>query len=341
MVKLSGLLIGFAFGFVLERGYFCHFSGFSEAIMFRNFKIVKSTIWAVLIAMLGFHFLSTFGIIALSPKPLFWGGSIVGGLIFGIGMGMIGSCTAGTSFKIGTGLIGYLIAGIAIGFGGLWAQEGFLMGIKNSLQSSKVLINNVPPTLASIFGINSWIVVILLSFLFIILLVELRTKETREENLSLKQKLFERAWPPALTGILIGFIGMLAFIASAKSGRNYPLGIVEGYIPIIKSFIKMDFSKINWMYMLIPGIILGSFSASLLSREFRLRMPSLKQVIMMVVGGILVGSGAVIAAGCSVTHVISGLPQLSIGSLVSAISIFTGVFIVIYFTIIRAKKVSA
>lgn len=331
----SGFIVGLLFGFVLQRGYFCHLSGFTDALMFKDFRVVKATIWAVLIAMIGFHLMAGLGMITLNPKPFFWAASIIGGAIFGIGMSLVGGCAGGTTFKIGTGLISYLIAGLGIALGGFFTEAGFLKPYQVALQSAtKVVVDGANPTLASIFKLNPWIVVIILAVIFILLLVKLREKEGGPEGLSLWQKLFSQRWNPGLVGISVGIIGMIAFITSAASGRNYPLGIVKGYILILKSFLSGDF-VLNWIYMLIPGIILGSAVAALAAGEFRFRLPSLKKVLVMLIGGFLMGVGAVTAAGCNVTHILSGLPQLSIGSLISGTAIFGMSYLIVYFRIIR------
>lgn len=330
---LSGFLVGLAFGFVLQRGYFCQFSGFIDAIMFRNFKILKGTIWAILVAMIGFHLLASLGYLNLNPKPLFWGANIVGGIIFGIGMFLVGGCIAGTTFKIGNGLIGYLIAGLGIAFGGLMALEGFLKPWREFLQSSTKI---GALTLASVLKVNPWLVVIFLSLVFLWLLWKLREKEEIKEKVSLKEKILRKTWSPCLTGISIGLIGMVAFLTSAASGRNYPLGIVGGYILILKSLLTGNFQVINWIYLLIPGIILGSAISAILASEFRIRLLKPKEAIKMFFGGFLIGGGAVIGGGCNVIHVLSGIPQLSLGSILSTISFFGTVYLITRFKFLKS-----
>jgi hypothetical protein len=339
MIILSGFIVGLLFGFVLTRGYFCQFSGLSDALMFKNFRIIKATIWAVLIAMIGFHLMASLEIITLNPKPFFGAASIIGGAVFGLGMTLVGACVGGTTFKMGTGLISYFIAGIGIALGGLSAAEGFLKPIRLALQdTTKVMIKGANPTLSSLLGLNPWILVLILAVIFIWLLLKLRTeeKEPRPEA-TFFARLFKLRWSPALTGVAIGIIGMIAFVASAAAGRNYPLGIVEGYIPILKSFLTGSFT-LSWMYLLIPGIILGSTIAAFVAGEFRWRLPNWKTAVIMLIGGFLMGGGAVFAAGCNVTHILSGIPQLSVGSIVSGIAIFGAVYLIDYFRFIRKKQ---
>lgn len=336
---LSGLFVGLLFGFVLERGYFCQYSGLADALMLKNYRIVKATIWAILITMVLFHLMSTMGVISLNPKPLFWGANIVGGVIFGLGVVLVGGCAGGTTFKIGTGLISYLLAGIGIAIGGFITAEGFLSPYKTFLQKSTIIMaGKKAVTLDSIFGVNHWIIVSLLVIGFVLILYSLRDKNKQKEEISLKEKLFSRNWGPVVIGLSVGIIEAIAFIASAKSGRNYPIGIVEGYIPAAKIVLAGSFKAVNWMLMLILGIIAGSSIAAVLAKEFRLRLPKTKQIFVMPFGGFLLGVGAVTSGGCNITHVISGIPQLSIGSIISGLAIFGTIYLFIYFKFLRQSN---
>jgi hypothetical protein len=51
------------------------------------------------------------------------------------------------------------------------------------------------------------------------------------------------------------------------------------------------------------------------------------------------GFGAVTSGGCNVTHILSGIPQLSIGSIVAAIAIALGAWVTAYLMFIRPQQV--
>ncbi len=76
------------------------------------------------------------------------------------------------------------------------------------------------------------------------------------------------------------------------------------------------------------GIIVGSLVSSILSKEFILRFPKDKDVIIKaIVGGIFIGIGITLAPGTCSTVFITGIPMLSINSFLSAAGIFIGGFI--------------
>jgi len=82
-----GLLTGFAFGLILQRTGITKYPRVTGLLLLKDFKILKFMLTAVIISMIGFQVMKYFGIIEFNPKPLDWG-KLVGGLLFGVGMGL-------------------------------------------------------------------------------------------------------------------------------------------------------------------------------------------------------------------------------------------------------------
>jgi uncharacterized membrane protein YedE/YeeE len=107
---VSGLIVGFLFGYALQRGRFCMNSAFWDLLVFKDYTLLKAVLVAIVVEMIGFHAVASMGIIHLNPKPLFWGANIVGGFIFGVGMVLAGGCASGTSYRVGEGMMGSFVA---------------------------------------------------------------------------------------------------------------------------------------------------------------------------------------------------------------------------------------
>lgn len=146
-------------------------------------------------------------------------------------------------------------------------------------------------------------------------------------------------WSPLAIGISIALIQVLAFYTSSKAGKKYAISLTEGYSLIPKSLVNWDFSNsvVTWAYLLILGIIAGSIIAALLAKEFKIKMPKPSHWIIMPAGGILMGIGAGVGGGCNLGHLMSGLPQLSIGSIINSLAIFGVLYILVYTKFIRKK----
>lgn len=178
-------------------------------------------------------------------------------------------------------------------------------------------------------------------FTFIIIIwvaAAMRNKSTAqsfgEKPKSLGEAIFKKGWGWLATGIVIGLIGILAFPLSAATGRNYPLGITTGWIGIWKSLVVPG-TPLGWESAEIIGLVLGALIAALIAGEFALRAPEPKVILQTFLGGLLMGFGAVVSSGCNIGHILSGVPQLSIGSIIGGISIILGGWMMAYFLFIR------
>ena len=338
---LGGLIIGVLFGFALQRGRFCMNSAIRDAILLKDNTLMKSVGIAVLVQMFGFGIMVSVNMISISPKPLLLVAQLIGGFIFGIGMVLAGGCASGVTYRVGEGMIGSMSAVVGLAIGGTLTAMGFLKPIKDALQaSSKVVINEASPTLANILGLNYALVAIILSVVLGVVwyLVARKNQDDEGASGSLGEKIFKKGWSWLPTGIVVGVVGILAFFSSAQAGTNYPLRITSGWVTWVKLIISTEGAAVNWDAYLILGIIVGALIASLIAGEFKFRFPGWATLGQTFLGGLLMGFGAVTSAGCNVTHILSGLPQLSIGSLWAAISIALGAWVAAYMIFVRPNK---
>jgi uncharacterized membrane protein YedE/YeeE len=100
-------------------------------------------------------------------------------------------------------------------------------------------------------------------------------------------------------------------------------------------YYKIKTPKIDWGWMLVFGIVVGSFISSNLSGSFQfVIIPKLwtdlisdslfLRILVAMFGGMVMGFGARLAGGCTSGHGISGASQLSVISWVAAICFFIG-----------------
>lgn len=98
--NLIALLVGMAFGFVLESSGFSSSRKLAGVFYGYDFVVLKVFFTAAITAALGLLIMSSIGMIDLSKifiNPTFLGSGIVGGIIMGFGFIMGGYCP-GTSF---------------------------------------------------------------------------------------------------------------------------------------------------------------------------------------------------------------------------------------------------
>ena len=352
---LSGLFVGALFGFALQRGRFCMNSAFRDIVVAKDFTLFKAVVAALLVETIGFAIMAATGIIKLAPPALMWGANIIGGLTFGMGMVLAGGCASGISYRTGEGMVGAMSAVTGFSLIAITTGSGLLAPVSNFLKSStKVMTaDDKPLTLANVFGLDHTVVAIGLAVIIIIIwaAVALKNKAPAAPGVkakSLVDAIFKRGWHWRPTGIFVGLVGVLAFPMSAATGRNYPLGITAGWVNIWQWLFKWTnvvegqpkLVTLNWGGALIIGIVLGSLVAALIAHEFAIRAPEPKVMLLTFLGGMMMGFGASVSGGCNVGHILSGVPQLSLGSILGGASIILGCWVMAYFMFIRPMNAS-
>ncbi len=99
------ILAGFAQGFILHRSRFCTARVFREPFMTAEGEMTKAMILALAVGIPISSLLLQHKLVdpLLGNPPTFWIGSLVGGVIFGVGMVFAGGCATGSMWRMGEG----------------------------------------------------------------------------------------------------------------------------------------------------------------------------------------------------------------------------------------------
>ncbi len=106
------LLLGFGFGFALERAGFSSSRRLAGVFYFTDMAVVKVMFTALVTAMLGLSYLVAAGWISMDQiflMPTIYGAQIVGGLLFGVGFAMGGWCPGTAAAGMAAGRIDALV----------------------------------------------------------------------------------------------------------------------------------------------------------------------------------------------------------------------------------------
>jgi uncharacterized protein len=91
-ILVLGLLTGFLFGFLLQKGRVTKAPVIVGQFLLRDFTVLKVMLSAVVVGGIGVYTLRALGLATLHPKPALMVAVPVGGLVFGIGMTLLGYC---------------------------------------------------------------------------------------------------------------------------------------------------------------------------------------------------------------------------------------------------------
>ena len=134
------VLLGFGFGFALERAGFGSARKLTAVFYFYDMAVVKVMFSAIVTAMAGLFLLSTAGVLDLAElyvEPTSYAGAIVGGLVFGVGFLVGGYCPGTSVAACATGRLDGL-AFLAGMLGGVYFFAEFLSGVDAWVRASAV-----------------------------------------------------------------------------------------------------------------------------------------------------------------------------------------------------------
>jgi uncharacterized membrane protein YedE/YeeE len=117
-----GTLLGFAFGFVLERAGFGRASVLAAQFYFRDNRVLKVMFSAIVTAMLGTVVLSAVGVLDMAAvviPPTFIWPQLVGGLLVGIGFIVSGYCPGTSVVAMASGRLDGLMIVVGVSLGSL------------------------------------------------------------------------------------------------------------------------------------------------------------------------------------------------------------------------------
>lgn len=100
---LLALVIGLAFGFLLQKGGVAKFHVLIGMLLLEDFTVARVMLSAIVVGMVGVVLLSRLGLLKPQVPATRYGGNILGGLLFGIGFGLIAYCPGTDAAAAGQG----------------------------------------------------------------------------------------------------------------------------------------------------------------------------------------------------------------------------------------------
>jgi uncharacterized membrane protein YedE/YeeE len=364
---LTALPIGFLFGFFLQKGDLCGSSAFSEALMMKDKRKLLG-LWVVIaVAMMGFAALDLLGWAQLNPKPLVYLNYLVGGLVFGVGMVLAGGCVSGCLYKTGAGNLNSMAGLLGIPIGVMMVEFGPLRTLQASMKSYVLkTADGGVVTLPKLIGIPFWSLAVLTIVLTIFFMARRRerSKTQKKTDETLAARVLTHSWKPWVSGLAIGLLMVPAYLSSAASGRNYPLGVTHGVMhaelllvdhnfqhvwtanpPTTSSSVATASSTLPpakriswWLVLLVSSLVLGSWASGRMSGQAKLRPKPPDEVVVALLGGVLVGVGAAFATGCVVGNIMSGWALMSVGGILFGMVTLLANWVTTYFYLMGGRS---
>lgn len=348
------LVFGFFFGYIIQRSRFCFTAAFRDVFLIRNTSLTRAMIVLLALTTAGFILVHLFLVPNLETAGKVYPAglhTVFGGILFGFGMVIAGSCVSGCLVRSGEGYVSqwFVLAGIIMGS----ALGAWHLGWWYNIYIKKVSAVYLP-------GLLGWPAAVTLQFSVLALLYILALKYERGSRFQWSFNLppifyhktpgwvrnalttRKKTWSYSTGAIMLAVTGSLMFAL-----WGYPWSITGG-ITHLSGWLscKVGFSPASWEYFrqpvfmerCTPGFFLnhpilylalamvsGSLFSSLRHREFRLRKPrAAKYIFSGLAGGVLMGYSSRIAFGCNIGALVGGIASFSLHGWVFAIGLLAG-----------------
>ena len=321
-MPLTGLLVGLLFGFLLQRGQFCFVCGFRELLLRRNTSFIVALLVAIAIQSAGFFGLQQAGAIRRPAGTMPLWATIIGGLLFGSGIMLARCCGSGSWFRSGEGAAGSLLVLLVFAITLAAFQAGPFRGLMQPLLEQPSTLSTIHGTL----GISPWWLVGALALLaFTLVRRDQRTTADFADAPSLAS--VRRAHYSVRMAVVIGLLGIAAWWLSWQTGRNYGYGVATPTANLLQYLTTGQSRYLNWGSLFVLGILPGAWISALMTGEFRWRVPAPEQVPQRITGGVLMGIGATLAGGCTITNTLVATAYFSWQGWIATLMIIAGAWI--------------
>jgi uncharacterized membrane protein YedE/YeeE len=357
-------LIGIAFGVIVQRSRLCFAGAFRDLIMSGDGRLMRAIILGLAVTTLGFAMLMarfvpdpSFNVLPpgahIQPVGI---ATIVGGVMFGIGMVLAGGCVSGTLWRMGEGYLNSWVAmgGILIGLWGASRTWDWWYDNDISKREATWLPTDLGLTVSILLTLG------LLAVAYVaILWWELRSPRLPEPKAKPAPPAFTvrdhlrnswnvvfggRGWSYTAGALALGVLSIVAYNLQSPLGVTGGLALWAdnaakvanvGGLPLKGADLLAGCTSAaggaDWLTIrttTMTGIVMGAFTASVLSGEFKVRFSrNAARYPQVLVGGAAMGYASVLAIGCTIGAFFSSIPSLALAGWIYAAGLAVGAFI--------------
>jgi uncharacterized protein len=322
------IVLGFLFGAALQYAKLNRYNVISGMATLENYAVAKAIATAIGVGVIIIAIEIGLGFASYHIKPILLGGIAIGGVIFGVGMAILGYCPGTLPVSLGEGSVDAFV-GIIGGLVGGFVYTMILPSIQSILGPDLGTVS-----LFTLLGEHK-IIFYALDFILGAAFIAIAFWLNKLENAPDMKWLY--------SGIGLALLNAVVFLTV---GTNRIIGASTAY-PYIADLATGStqnsyFTKIQgpgqWEVLFLTGAFLSGLVISLFRKEFKITLihsnwekykgnSVSKRLIWSFIGGFILIIGARMAGGCTSGHVLSGGMQLAVSSLLFAVFVFGGLLI--------------
>lgn len=328
LMALAGFAGGMVLGLAARLGRFCAMGALEDWFLGGDMRRLRSWALALAVAMAATQVMAHSGLLDLHRSiylgnGLPWLGAILGGLMFGIGMALVGTCGFGTLARIGGGDLRALVTFLVIGVSAYMATGGLTGVLRHALVEPVRLDLPAGPAFDDLIDATLGIDTGPLPGLAIAAL--LAGWALAGGGLRSRSGLL-------LAGLAVGLAVAGGWLATATLGADpFAPQRVESLTfvrPLGDALLyAMTFSGATLTFGIgsVFGVVAGAFAGARARREFRWEAcDDVRELRRHLIGAFLMGTGGVLAYGCTIGQGLTAASALSLSAPLTIAAIAVG-----------------
>ncbi len=329
IVVLAGFAIGLVYGAVGLLSGFCLMSSMRGWLAEGDGRLVRTYALAVAVAIVASQLLAAHSMVDLGKsiylQPTFSAPVLfLGGLLFGYGMVLSNGCGSRALVLLGRGNLRSFVVVVVLAIFAQMTLKGLIAPARIALvqiTQTTITANSLPALLSS-FGLGGTVSRALpASLLSAVLII-----------FAVSHAAFRRSPGQVAAGIVVGLLIAGGWYATGYLGADEfnpaPVTSLTFIAPIADSLQYAMLSTgltLNFGIATVGGVFAGSLITALVTRRFHLEGYSSPQHMLRSAGGAaLMGTGGVMAFGCSIGQGLTGLSTLALASFIAVAGILLG-----------------
>lgn len=126
-------------------------------------------------------------------------------------------------------------------------------------------------------------------------------------------------------GMGLGALGIAAWLAGQSAGWQWGLSITGPTRSLVASAVALDPARLDWGALMVVGIPAGAWIAARRQGRITWRTVTVPTFCRRLLGGLLMGIGGTLAAGCNIGNALTGLSILAVNSAIATAGMVVGV----------------
>lgn len=287
-------------GFANQRGGTCTVAAFEEVVFEGRFKRLIALFEASLWAGAGFVLLYAAGLLTTVPANYAAGvRTVAGGVLFGIGAFVNGSCIFGSVARLGSGDLSYLA--MPFGF--------YLGGVAVAHLPIPAQLDEGSPLVAASASLVAPIIVLILARLYS------HVRQMRQTT----RTLWDHIWSPHVATTIIG----IAFVVTTGAQQSWT------YSDVLSDLAHSVTTGLPHKALLGVALLVGAILGGISAGRFKVSPPNVAEIACHFAGGIFMGAGALLIPGGNTGLALVGLPLLFPYAWLAFISICVTIYVVL------------